>query len=195
MNPYFDTNHVAGGLLAVTVLCWFAMESGHAGNSREQATKIGGGGRRLAAWPFLIAASAMMYLSPHLFPAAAIRPAAVAFGIGLAITLTGLVLRGWAVKTLGEYFTSHVAVSAGQPVVTAGPYRLLRHPSYTGLLMVMAGIGLASANWIGFAAMALLPLTGILWRIHAEEQALLAALGAPDRAYAAQHKRLVPLVW
>jgi len=195
MNPYFDTSQVAGVLILVATLCWGSIEASHFGQRRAGATKVGGGGRLMAAWPFLIAANAVMYLAPHLRPGAAIRPAPVAFGIGLAIMVTGLVLRGWSVRTLGDYFTGQVAVSADQPVVTAGPYRMLRHPSYTGLLLILSGLGLASANWIGFAAMALIPLTGILWRIHAEERALLTTLGAPYRAYAAQHKRLVPLVW
>ena len=43
--------------------------------------------------------------------------------------------------------------------------------------------------------MVVLPLAAILWRIHAEESALLAALGDRYRGYAAQHKRLVPLIW
>jgi protein-S-isoprenylcysteine O-methyltransferase Ste14 len=171
------------------------IEISHFGNSRQGATRIGGAGRRYAAWPFLISASVMLYLAPRIVPAAAIRPGADAFAIGLVILLAGLVLRGWSIMTLGEYFTGSVAVSSDQPVVTAGPYRVLRHPSYTGVLLAYAGIGLASANWIGLAAMAMLPLAGILLRIHAEERALLTTLGDPYRAYAAQHKRLVPLVW
>ena len=195
MNPYFDTSHLAGALLLVPVLAWGVMEASHLDNSREGATKVGGAGRRMAAWPFLIAASAVLYLAPHLVPAAAIRPGAVAFAIGLVILLTGLVLRGWSILTLGTYFTASVKVSADQPVVSAGPYRVLRHPSYTGLLLAMTGIGLASANWASLIGMTVLPLAGNLWRIHAEERALLATLGDPYRAYAAQHKRLVPLVW
>ena len=150
MNPYFDTSHLAGALLLVPVLAWGVMEASHFGNGREGATKVGGA-RRFAAWPFLIAASAVLYLAPHLVSAAAIRPGAVAFAIGLVILLTGLVLRGWSILTLGEYFTATVKVSADQPVITAGPYQVLRHPSYTGLLLVMTGIGLASANWAGAA--------------------------------------------
>jgi protein-S-isoprenylcysteine O-methyltransferase Ste14 len=195
MNPYFDTHHVAGVLTLVTTLCWGAMESGHLGNRREGAAKVGGAGSRLGALSVLAVATAAIYLAPHLFPAAAIRHAALAFGIGLAVMIGGLVLRGWAVLTLGQYFTGTVAVSGDQPVVTAGPYRVLRHPSYTGLLLAMAGLGLASANWAGFAATAVITLAGILWRIHAEEHALMATLGAPYQAYAARHKRLVPLVW
>ena len=195
MNPYFDTNHLAGALLLVAVLCWGIIEAAHQGNSRQGATKVGGGGRRLAAWPFLLAASAVLYLAPHIVPDAAIRPPAVAFTIGLVILVAGLVLRGWSIKTLGSYFTAAVKVSTDQPVVSAGPYRVLRHPSYTGLLLAMTGVGLASANWVSLIGMTVLPLAGILWRIHAEERALLATLGDPYRAYAAQHKRLVPLVW
>ena len=55
-------------------------------------------------------------------------------------------LRGWSIMTLGEYFTGRVMVSADQPVITAGPYRVLRHPSYFGFLLCCAGAGLASAN-------------------------------------------------
>jgi len=195
MKPYFETSHAAGALLLIAVLGWAMIEISHLGNSRQGATKVGGAGRRYAAWPFLIAATVMLYLAPRIVPAAAIRPGAVAFGIGLVLLLTGLVLRGWSIMTLGEYFTGSVAVSSDQPVVTAGPYRVLRHPSYTGILLAFTGIGLASANWIGLAAMAVFTLAGILLRIRTEERALLVTLGDPYRAYATHHKRLVPLVW
>ena len=137
----------------------------------------------------------MLYLAPRIVPSAAIRPGAAAFTAGLVIMIAGLVLRWWSIKTLGEYFTGRVMVAADQPVVTAGPYRLLRHPSYTGLLLLCAGLGLASANWVAVAAMVALPLAAILWRIHAEENALLATLGSRYRGYAAQRKRLVPFLW
>ena len=195
MKPYFDTSHAAGALLLIAVLGWAMIEISHLGNSRQGATKVGGAGRRYAAWPFLVSANVMLYLAPHIVPAAAIRPGAAAFAVGFVTLLAGLVLRGWSIKTLGEYFTVSVKVSADQPVITAGPYRVLRHPSYTGLLLIMTGVGLASANWVGVAGVAVLTLAGLLWRIQAEERALLATLGDPYRAYAARHKRLVPLVW
>jgi protein-S-isoprenylcysteine O-methyltransferase Ste14 len=104
-------------------------------------------------------------------------------------------LRGWSFAALGQYFTFTVMVSSDQPVVTAGPYRVLRHPSYTGILLACMGVGLAAANWAGLAAITLLPLAILLWRIHIEENALLATLGDRYRTYASHHKRLVPLVW
>ena len=145
-------------------------------------------------WACLIAASVFLYFAPRIVPAAAIRPGAVAFAAGMVILLAGLVLRGWSFKALGEYFTHTVMVSSDQPVITTGPYRLLRHPGYTGFLLACTGVGLASANWAGLAAMALLTLTSC-WRIHVEENALLTTLGDRYRGYAAQHKRLVPLIW
>ncbi len=195
MKPYFDTNHLAGLLLLVVTLGWGMMEISHAGRAREGATKVGGGGRGFAVLPSLLVATVLLHLAPRMVPAAAIRPGAAAFAVGMVILVAGLVLRGWSIMTLGEYFTGTVAVSADQPVVTGGPYRVLRHPSYTGLLLALAGLGLTAANWVSFAGVVVLPLAAMLWRIHAEERALLATLGDRYRAYAAQHKRLIPLIW
>ena len=195
MRPYFDTNHLAGLLLLVVALAWGMMEIAHAGQRRDGATRAGGAGRGFAVVPSLLAATVLLHLAPRIAPPAAIRPGAAAFAVGLVILVAGLVLRGWSIMTLGEYFTDYVAVSADQPVVTAGPYRVLRHPSYTGLLLALAGLGLTAANWVSLAGVVILPLAALLWRIHAEERALLATLGDRYRGYAAQHKRLIPLIW
>jgi protein-S-isoprenylcysteine O-methyltransferase Ste14 len=195
MKPYFDTNHLAGLLLLIVIAGWTAMEIAQGRNKRDGAVKVGGAGGRFLLWPGLIAGNVVLYLAPRLAPGATIRPGGIAFGAGLAALLAGVGLRGWSFTTLGQYFTFTVMVSADQPVVTAGPYRVLRHPSYLGVLLGVAGIGLASANWVGLAGMVLLPLAVIVWRIHAEEAALLATLGDRYRSYAARHKRLIPLVW
>ncbi len=194
MKPYFDTNHVAGLLLLLVVLAWGAMELSQYSQSleaRKGATRVARPSWRVATWACLIAGEVMLNLAPRIVPAATIRPGAA----GMVILLAGLVLRGWSFKTLGEYFTFTVMVSSDQPVVANGPYRVLRHPSYTGLLLALTGAGLTSANWVGLAGVTLLPLTAILWRIHVEEGALLTTLGDRYRCYASQHKRLVPLVW
>ena len=195
MRPYFETSRLAGLLLLIATLAWGTMELAKENSRREGAIRVGGGGRTLAVFPAMIAATVTLLLAPRIVPAAAIRPAVAAFAAGMAILVGGLILRGWSIKTLGDYFTGRVMVSSDQPVIAAGPYRVLRHPSYTGFLLACAGLGLASANWVGLAAMVLLPLALLLWRIRAEESALLATLGNRYGAYAAQHKRLVPLVW
>jgi protein-S-isoprenylcysteine O-methyltransferase Ste14 len=195
MKPYFDTNHLAGLLLLIVTLGWGSMELSGASNTRDGAAKVGGGGRRIVVVPALIAGTVALYLAPRLVPTAAIRPGAAAFAVGLMILLAGLLLRGWSIKTLGEYFTVRVMVSAEQPVISVGPYGLLRHPSYAGLMLACTGLGLAAANWAGLTAMVMLPLAAVVWRIHSEENALMATLGDRYRVYAARHKRLVPLIW
>jgi protein-S-isoprenylcysteine O-methyltransferase Ste14 len=196
MNAYFDTNHAAAALFTVTIAAWGMMElSQRSQPSREGATKIAGIGGRLVALACVIATTVVANLTPRVFPAAAIRPGAVAFAAGMVVLLAGLVLRGWSFKALGLYFTHTVMVSSDQPVIARGPYRVLRHPSYTGIILAAIGIGLASANWADLAGLLLLTLTALLWRIRIEEAALMTTLGDRYRAYAAQHKRLVPLVW
>ncbi len=196
MNAYFDTNHAAAALFTVTIAAWGMMElSQRSQPSRQGATKIAGIGGRIAALAFVIATTVVATLTPRVFPAAAIRPGAVAFAAGMVVLVAGLVLRGWSFKALGQYFTHTVMVSSDQPVIASGPYRVLRHPSYTGIILAAIGIGLASANWADLAGLLLLTLTALLWRIRIEEAALMTTLGDRYRAYAAQHKRLVPLVW
>lgn len=109
--------------------------------------------------------------------------------------LAGFGMRRWSEMTLGGYFTFTVKTSADQPVVTSGPYRFVRHPGYTGVLLIVIGAGLVNSNWIGLGGWTLLILLPLLYRIRVEENALLIALGDRYGAYAAHHKRLVPLVW
>ena len=142
MKPYFDTNHIAGPLLLVVALAWGAMELSQFSRgleARKGAAKVGGAASRAVFLACLAAGSVFLYLAPRIVPAAVIRPGTVAFAAGMAILVAGLVLRGWSFKTLGEYFTFTVMVSTDQPVVANGPYRLLRHPSYTGILLACIG--------------------------------------------------------
>jgi protein-S-isoprenylcysteine O-methyltransferase Ste14 len=197
MKPYFET-HSVGGLLLMVVLVWLTMEAiqfARQSQWRTGATKV----RRRAFWlgfgACVIGTNVALYLAPSLFPAATIRPGAAAFAAGMAILITGVALRGWSFLALGEYFTAVIKVSPDQPVATNGPYRLLRHPSYAGGLLAEVGLAVTSANWVCVAVFAVAWVAVIAWRIHIEETALLSTLGGRYRAYASQHKRLVPLIW
>ena len=89
----------------------------------------------------------------------------------------GMAFRLWAVQTLGAFFRTSVVVQDGHKLVTAGPYRWLRHPAYTGVIVTVVGLGLALGNWVSLAAMAILPTLAIAWRMHVEEQALTEQFG------------------
>jgi len=117
------------------------------------------------------------------------------FVVGIALMAAGLLIRQWAILTLGRFFTVDVRVHPGQTVVDSGPYRWVRHPSYTGMIVFFAGLGLALSDWASLATLLLVPTAGLVVRIHAEERALQAGLGEPYRRFAATRRRLFPGVW
>jgi protein-S-isoprenylcysteine O-methyltransferase Ste14 len=117
------------------------------------------------------------------------------FVVGVLLMATGIAIRQWAVALLGRYFTIDVRVYSDQTVVDAGPYRWVRHPSYSGLLMTLIGIGLALGNWAALAALTIPSTAGLVVRINVEERALRDALGEPYRRFAASRARLVPGLW
>ena len=115
--------------------------------------------------------------------------------LGLAVFAAGLGLRAWAVRELGRFFQFTVVVQADHQVVDSGPYRHVRHPSYTGLLMASLGLGIALGTWLSIPACLVPPLIGFGVRLRHEEAVLVQALGEPYRAYMQRTKRLVPGVW
>lgn len=127
-------------------------------------------------------------------PAAAITDGrALVFGLGLALAISGIALRWWAVMTLGRFFTTRVTTAADQTVVEHGPYRFVRHPSYAGGLLTILGVILCSTNWLSITCF-VVALPGFAYRIAVEEQALTSALGDRYRNYMSRTKRLVPFI-
>lgn len=114
---------------------------------------------------------------------------------GAVLALAGMALRGWSVATLGRYFTYVVKVSPDQAVVQTGPYRLLRHPSYAGAMLMAIGIGLSLRYALAPLFAGGFSLVAYVIRIRVEERALAEGIGEPYRAYMARTKRLVPGVW
>ena len=123
------------------------------------------------------------YHRPHLFV------------LGGAMALGGLVLRRWAIHTLGRYFTVDVAVSAGQPVIDSPPYRRIRHPSYSGSILSIVGTAVMLGHWLGVALVLVAVVVSFSYRVRLEERALLQTIGEPYAAYMQRTKRFVPFVW
>jgi protein-S-isoprenylcysteine O-methyltransferase Ste14 len=194
MTPYFVGHPLATALLVGTLGVWVVIELRQALTRRAEATTMDRGSRLVIALcvsgAFILAALARAKVTAAAFPADS-----VTFGLGLAIVWAGMGLRWWSFRTLGRYFTFDVMTSTDQPVITTGPYRIVRHPSYAGLLLIFTGIVIMYANWLSLAAMILLALLGLLYRIRVEEAALSATLGEAYRTYAASRKRIIPFVW
>lgn len=118
-----------------------------------------------------------------------------AFAVGVLLLVAATAGRAWAVRTLGRWFTTTVRTDAEQPVIQEGPYRWVRHPSYTSMLLALAGIGLALGNWLAVVSFLVLPFLGLVVRIRVEERALLTRLGEAYAQYAENRRRLIPGLW
>lgn len=106
----------------------------------------------------------------------------------------GLALRTWAVVLLGPWFTWNVTVQAGQHVVSRGPYRLIRHPSYAGALMTFVASCILLRSWVAAVAATFAFALAFGRRIRYEEGLLLNALPG-YAAYASRTRKLLPRIF
>ena len=137
---------------------------------------------------WVIAAFSIIGLLAGLLPAWCDRINFLTFGgdairwLGVTLYAAGGVLRLYPVFVLGNRFSGLVAIQAGHTLVTNGVYRVIRHPSYLGLITIMIGWGLAFRSWIGLL-LAVLVIPVLVARIRAEEALLQEHFGAENDAY------------
>jgi protein-S-isoprenylcysteine O-methyltransferase Ste14 len=109
--------------------------------------------------------------------------------------LMGMVIRQWAMAALGRYFSSVLGVQQKQAVVDTGPYRFVRHPSYTGVLLLQVGLGLAVQSWGAVLTVVVLFGLAFGYRMRVEEKILVAELGESYTLYMRRtKKRLIPFL-
>jgi protein-S-isoprenylcysteine O-methyltransferase Ste14 len=163
--------------------------------TRRSSGNVRDRGSILILWPtiFFSIFFATYYADthPHTIFAGAnwVRP------FGLIIFLAGLAIRWIAILSLGRSFSVNVAIHSTQTVYKRGLYRWVRHPSYTGMLIIFFAIGLESRNWISLAIMLIFPTLALLYRIHVEEAALLGAFGEDYASYRTTTSRLIPGIY
>jgi protein-S-isoprenylcysteine O-methyltransferase Ste14 len=114
---------------------------------------------------------------------------------GLAVFLLGLAFTVWSYRTLGRFFSLEVQIQRTHQVVETGPYRLLRHPGYAGVLVGFTGLGFAVQSWVSVLVLLLATSAALAYRSQIEEKFLVAELGEEYVRYMARTKRLVPYVW
>lgn len=114
---------------------------------------------------------------------------------GLATFLLGMGLTVWAYRTLGRFFSLEVQAQTDHRVVEAGPYRLVRHPGYAGVILGFVGLGLAVQSWVSLLLLLVATTAALAYRIRVEETFMFAELGDRYALYMARTKRLVPFVW
>lgn len=115
--------------------------------------------------------------------------------VGVLLFAIGFVVRWIAIISLGKAFTVRVVILKQQQLKTDGIYSLVRHPSYTGLLMYYTGLGCLMQNWVCLLLLLLIPLLVVLYRIRLEEQVLTDHFGVAYIDYTRRTWRLIPFVY
>jgi protein-S-isoprenylcysteine O-methyltransferase Ste14 len=114
--------------------------------------------------------------------------------VGVVVILAGVALRQWAIAVLGRYFSGVIGVQEDQKVVDTGPYHRVRHPSYTGALLILAGIA-ASFRSIGAILTVILIFALVYgYRMVLEERVLVSELGDSYVEYMKRTKRIIPFI-
>jgi protein-S-isoprenylcysteine O-methyltransferase Ste14 len=114
--------------------------------------------------------------------------------VGLAVGLAGAALLVWAAVLLGRFMMHEAAVREDHSLIERGPYRFVRHPVYTGYLMLLLGSGVASLN-VCLLLLWPVSLLGILIQAASEEQLLGKRFGQDYDRYARRIGRLLPRFW
>ncbi|SRR5579884_913896 len=199
MQPLFTHNLLDLGVLLASFLIWRVLEVSvdirtfkrlRAGIQRQDK------GSHVVVLCLIVFGLLVGVLLASKVPATAISSASVfLFWLGILLMYAGIALRLYAIIVLGAFFTTMVAVAAEQTVIEAGPYRLVRHPSYTGFLITLLGFGLSlTNNWLSLLVMMGCALLGFSYRIHVEERVLQEHLGQRYQEYMRRTKRLIPFV-
>lgn len=114
---------------------------------------------------------------------------------GLSLLILGIVVRVWAIRTLGKFFTATVQVKSEHQLVKNGPYNLVRHPSYLGAFLAFVGSAVILEAWWGLMIAILAMLIAYSIRIKTEEITLVHNFGEQYKEYQARTKRLIPYIW
>ena len=198
MHPLpFSGGPIYASIFWTTYILWIVLETiGSLAKRSANSTKTSDRGSYRLIMILLWLSIGLDFALSFLLPQATILwHRTTLFFVGIALMLAGLAFRFYSMSLLGRFFTYRVAVHPGQTVIEAGPYRYIRHPSYTGALVTLIGLGLALGNWAGLLALLTCMGAAYAYRISVEEAALLAALGEPYQQYLRRTRRLLPFLF
>ena len=190
----FDGGRAYALVFWATYALWFLGELVLNTKLRSGSTsqKHDRGSFRLLVWLISIAIT-LDFASALFLPSLRIASAReTLFVLGICCVVTGTALRWWSVFTLASYFTVDVAAPRSTTGDQYGPYRYVRHPAYSGVLLALFGIGLSLGNWLGLVVMLVLPGGAFAYRIAVEEAALRSELGERYEHYVSRTRRLIP---
>jgi protein-S-isoprenylcysteine O-methyltransferase Ste14 len=117
----------------------------------------------------------------------------VFYWIGLVMLAAGLAFAIWARRHLGRNWSANVTVKRDHELIRSGPYRLVRHPIYTGLLLAILGTAVAIGEWRSLIAFALITV-GFVLKLKTEERFMSETFGEQYARYRAEVPALIPFV-
>ncbi|MGA3012915.1 MAG: isoprenylcysteine carboxylmethyltransferase family protein [Bacteroidales bacterium] len=115
--------------------------------------------------------------------------------LGNMIMVTGLIIRVFATKTLKEYYTRTLKIQSNQKIIKTGLYKFVRHPGYLGGIMMWAGAGISSDNYLIMIGIMMISLAIYHYRMNNEEKMLLEAFGEEYQNYKERTWRIIPLIY
>lgn len=188
---------IASKLFAALCLVWLASELwlGWRRRSTDAARTRDRGTLRMLLITIYACIALAVWLSYQGWTRYPPAPRTNLFWIGVVLMIAGMLFRGWAVRVLADYFTVDVTIRSDHRLIREGPYRWLRHPSYTGSLATFYGFALALGNVLSLLVIVVPVTAAFLRRIRIEEGVLADAFPDQYAAYARQTKRLIPFLW
>ncbi len=194
-SSIFTSNYAATGFVITIVLFFVAEQIGgviipaiRRGGAKVQRRNVGSNALVLVSW--VVVFSVPIMLSKM---GTALLPDWVYY-IGIAVMVAGIAFRQYAIAVLGRYFSGVLGVQKEQKVVESGPYRLIRHPSYTGVLIFLAGMGLALQSWAAVLVNITIFAVAYGYRMFVEEKVLISELGNNYVEYMKRTKRVIPYI-
>ena len=118
----------------------------------------------------------------------------ILFYLGIIVMVFGFILRQWAISVLGIYFAPTVRIIKKHEIIGIGPYKYIRHPSYTGMLLFLIGFAFISRSLISLLGI-IFPIIGYWYRIKVEEKSLLLHLKKEYKGYMQKTFRLIPFLF
>jgi len=183
------------GLLFWAIYVWaFAPEFNIIRRARRSATSTDAKSLQVIVfgmWLALFAAFPMSWVPALQFPSHRLA----IFLTGCALLASGSLLRRHCWRMLQDSFTGDVRARADQQIVTRGAYRLLRHPSYTGGILMNVGVGVGLGSWGAAVLLGIVSFAVYAYRMTIEERALLATIGEPYRDFMNTRKRIIPFIY
>ncbi len=197
MQPLIFTSQTADWILYAAYAIWLVPEFIHTYTHRVDPASHANDRRSGLVIAFSIWFGIFLaYALAHAEPSADIAwHPVLLFALGILLMVAGVAFRWYAVSVLGKYFSFRLAIQPEQTVMQDGPYRYIRHPSYTGALITLFGLGMVFTNWLSLLSILVIGFIGYNYRVFVEEKMLVTALGEPYREYMQRTKRFIPFVY